>query len=71
MNPQPGAYDLLSAKISCKLWEKGPHSLHLALESNDLLNKAITYPDYPNKTVNSFLPLYAGRTVLGSVILKY
>lgn len=63
LNPQPGAYHLISLKASWRAWSRGGRSLTLALESNDLLNSYVTFSDYPNKTVNSLLPLYAGRTV--------
>jgi outer membrane cobalamin receptor len=70
-NPEPGAYNQLSAKATWKAWESGPCALKVSLEGDNLLGKYITYPDYPNRDVNSLLPLSTGRTVMGSVVLAF
>jgi outer membrane receptor for ferrienterochelin and colicin len=71
VNPEAGTSNLVSAKVGWKVWESHGRSLNLSVESNNLLDKNITYPDYPNKAVNTFLPLNAGRSVLGSVAILF
>jgi outer membrane receptor for ferrienterochelin and colicin len=71
VNPEPGAYHLVSAKVTWKVWSAGTRSLTLAVESNDLLDRTISFSDYPNKEVDSLLPLYQQRTVDGSVTVRF
>ena len=64
LNPKAEAYNLLSAKVSMELNAllgiQSEKSISLFIEGDNLLNKYITYPDYPNKQVNTLIPLYDG-----------
>lgn len=72
VNAKPGAYHWLSAKITYSpVLSRGNQTLTFSIEGQNLLNKLITYPDYPNKRVNSLLPLSAGATWLAKVIFSF
>ena len=71
VNPEPGSYNQLSAKVAWKAWEQGARALKLSLEGDNLLNKQILYPDYPNREVNSLLPLNAGRTLMAVATFSF
>lgn len=71
VNKDPEAYHLISAKLSIKLHESAKGSVKLALEGNNLAGTDIRYPDYPNKAVNSLIPLSSGRTWMGSITVIF
>lgn len=66
VNSIPDDYHLLSAKISFDIFKifNYPNKIRpgLSIEGDNLLDEDIRYPDYPNKGVNSLIPLSAGRT---------
>lgn len=72
VNVRPRAYHWLSARIaySPDIFT-GRKALTLSLEGQNLLGNLITYPDYPNKRVNSLLPLSPGATWLGKIIFSF
>ena len=71
VNKEPDAYHLVSGKFTWKALESGKGHVKLALEGNNLLNTDIRYPDYPNKSVNSLLPLSSGRTWAASITVVF
>ncbi len=71
-NPEADAYNLLSAKYRAHLTKLGQGGdLSLSLEVDNLLDKEITYVDYPNKQVNTLIPLYEGMVWAGSLNLRF
>jgi hypothetical protein len=71
VNKEPDAYHLVSAKLSWKAYEDAKRTVKVSLESDDLLNTDVRYPDYPNKAVNSLIPLYAGRSWMASISILF
>jgi len=71
VNREPDAYHLVSAKLSWKGFEDGKRAVRVSLESDNLLNSDIRYPDYPNKAVNSLLPISTGRSWMASIKLIF
>ena len=62
VNKAPEAVHLVSAKVVWRAYDDGQRAVKLSLEGHNLLGKDIRYPDYPNKAVNSLIPLSEGRT---------
>lgn len=71
VNKEPDAYHMVSGKFTWKALESGKGHVKLALEGNNLFNTDIRYPDYPNKSVNSLLPISSGRTWTASVTVVF
>jgi len=71
VNKEPDAYHLVSGKFTWKALESDKGHVKLALEGNNLFNTDIRYPDYPNKSVNSLLPLSSGRTWSASITVVF
>jgi len=71
VNKEPEAVHQVSAKLSWRAFESGKRTVKLALEGQNLLDRDIRYPDYPNKAVNSLIPLSAGRTFYASATLHF
>lgn len=71
VNKAPEAVHLVSAKVGWRAYDDGQRSVKLALEAHNLLDKDIRYPDYPNKAVNSLIPLSEGRTFYLSATLVF
>lgn len=67
VNPVPEAFHLASIKGSWTPFKGDRWGLKVAVEAENLLDKDIRYPDYPNKVVNSLIPLNKGRTYMASV----
>lgn len=71
VNKEPDAYHMVSGKVTWKALESGKGHVKLALEGNNLFNTDIRYPDYPNKSVNSLLPISSGRTWAASISVVF
>lgn len=72
VNPDADAYHLLSAKYRARLTGFGEgRDLSLSLEADNILDKQINYVDYPNKQVNTLIPLYEGIVWAGSLNLRF
>jgi len=71
VNKEPEAYHMVSGKFTWKALEIGKGHVKLALEGNNLFNTDIRYPDYPNKKVNSLLPISSGRTWAASITVVF
>ena len=71
VNKEPEAYHLVSAKVGWKAMETAKTQVKLALEGNNLAGTDIRYPDYPNKSVNSLIPISSGRTWSASITVIF
>jgi outer membrane receptor for ferrienterochelin and colicin len=67
VNPVAEAFNWVTARFSWIPWKDGRSTLKLTLDGDNLLGSTITYPDYPNKAVNTLIPLSAGRSFTLSV----
>lgn len=71
VNKEAEAYHLISLKGTWKALQVGRFGLNLALEVDNLAGTDIRYPDYPNKVVNTLIPLSAGRTFLFTATMLF
>ncbi|WLT31031.1 TonB-dependent siderophore receptor [Geothrix sp. PMB-07] len=62
VNHAAEAFQWITARLSWTPWTIGKNAIKLTLDADNLLGSAIYYPDYPNKTVNTLIPLSAGRS---------
>lgn len=62
VNHPAEAYQWITARLTWTPWTLGRNAIKLTLDGDNLLGSAIYYPDYPNKKVNTLLPLSAGRS---------
>lgn len=67
VNPVPEATHMLSAKFAWKALRLEKGTVALALEGYNLLDQDVRYPDYPNKAVNSLIPISGGRSFTASI----
>jgi len=74
VNPEPGAYHLISAKVTFSLTRLLEASDALdgtfSISVDNLLDKAIYYPEINRKNINS-IPIYSGRAVYGTLRLTF
>ncbi len=74
VNPEPGAYHLVSAKVTFSLSHLLEASDALdgtfSISVDNLLDKAIYYPEINRKNINS-IPIYSGRAVYGTLRLTF
>jgi len=71
VNKAPEAEHQVSAKLSWRAFDSGKRVVKLALEGQNLLDRDIRYPDYPNKAVNSLIPLSSGITLFASATISF
>ena len=71
VNPEAEAANLLSAKLTWKVLEWGKQALKLSVEGQNLLDKDIRYPDYPNKKVNTLIPLSSGSSWMAGISILF
>jgi outer membrane receptor for ferrienterochelin and colicin len=67
VNKPAEAFNWVTVRFSWTPWKDGRSTLKLTLDGDNLLGSSITYPDYPNKAVNTLMPLSAGRSFTMSV----
>lgn len=75
INPEAGAFNLLSLKLAVDLnrilklgW--GNH-LMWSVEAANLLNQDIRYPEYTTKGINTLLPLRGGTSFYTQLLFKF
>lgn len=52
----------LTARLTWTTTLQDKNAVKITLDGDNLFGSAITYPDYPNKAVNTLIPLSAGRS---------
>ncbi|MDP2875435.1 MAG: TonB-dependent receptor plug domain-containing protein [Holophaga sp.] len=62
VNHPAEAFNWLTARLTWTPWTDGKSAVNLTLDGENLLGTGIYYPDYPNKAVNTLIPLSAGRS---------
>lgn len=71
LNPDPTAYNLLSAKISYDLSKtlvkNFKYRTVIAIEGQNILGEDIRYPEFTSKGLNSLMPLRTERTIMASL----
>ncbi len=67
VNKVPEANNFLSAELTFKINK----NFMLSLQADNLLDQDMRYPDFPNKQVNSLIPLNGGRTFYGTLTCNF
>ncbi len=62
VNQPAEAFNWVTARLTWTPWTDGKSAVKLTLDGENLLGSGIYYPDYPNKAVNTLIPLSAGRS---------
>ncbi|GLH72779.1 hypothetical protein GETHLI_12810 [Geothrix limicola] len=62
VNRPAGATHWLTARLTWTTWLQEKNAVKITLDGDNLFGSGITYPDYPNKAVNTLIPLSSGRS---------